>query len=113
MALCGHAILGDATYEWNKRPSTNNNDKNYDNNARLATTERSTSQRMCLHAHRLTIPLMMEDGGGSVEEKTFTAPDPFRWKRQRCSNDDEDDVVDDNLNNLNDDSNANTLEIII
>jgi 23S rRNA-/tRNA-specific pseudouridylate synthase len=53
-AILGHAILGDCTYELG------------DN-----TMERKTCNRMCLHAHKLSIPL------GYKKIKVFTAPDPF------------------------------------
>jgi 23S rRNA-/tRNA-specific pseudouridylate synthase len=53
MGIMGHAILGDSTYE------------------KCSQDERESYDRMCLHARKLTIPLI--DG----EIKTFEAPDPF------------------------------------
>ena len=53
-AILGHAILGDCTYELGD-----------------STMERKTCNRMCLHAHKLSIPL------GYKKIKVFTAPDPF------------------------------------
>ena len=54
MAILGHAILGDCTYELGEEKK-----------------ERTTCNRMCLHAHKLSIPLM------SNKTKVFVAPDPF------------------------------------
>jgi len=61
MATCGHPIFGDATYEKNILVQ-DPNDK---------THGRITSSRMCLHAHKLSIPLT--DG----KRFEFVAPDPF------------------------------------
>jgi hypothetical protein len=53
-AILGHAILGDCTYELGDD-----------------SMERKTCNRMCLHAHKLSIPL------GYKKTKVFIAPDPF------------------------------------
>ena len=55
MTLCGHAILGDATYEDHKQQEP----------------ERSPP-RMCLHAHSLSLALL-----GESQDWTVTIPDPF------------------------------------
>jgi len=54
MAILGSPILGDCTYA-----------------AENAGTESTECDRMCLHAHKLTIPL------GEKKMKVFVAPDPF------------------------------------
>ena len=53
MGIMSHAILGDSTYE------------------PLSQDKRISHDRMCLHARKLTIPLI------NGEIKTFEAPDPF------------------------------------
>ena len=53
MAILGSPILGDCTYEWNGE------------------IEKVACDRMCLHAHKLSIPL------GDKKMKAFVAPDPF------------------------------------
>ena len=61
--------MGDVAYEPNVNDVSTNkeHEKNLD-----AVTERSTnSDRMCLHAHKLSLPL--QDG----KRETFLAPDPF------------------------------------
>lgn len=66
MAIIGHAIMGDIAYEPNvvKKSSESVNNKE--------STDRSTSDRMCLHAHKLSLPL--DDSG---KRESFIAPDPF------------------------------------
>ncbi len=59
MALIGHAIMGDVTYE----PIELDDEMNK--------RERKRGDRMCLHAYKLSLPL--NDG----ESKSFCAPDPF------------------------------------
>jgi 23S rRNA-/tRNA-specific pseudouridylate synthase len=56
MALLGHAILGDGTYA-----TTDNSEE-----------QRTSSPRMCLHSHTLSLALL----GGSPDWKV-TTPDPF------------------------------------
>ena len=56
LAITGHAILGDSTYE------------------KSSQNRMESCNRMCLHARQLTIPLIEE------EIKTFEAPDPFYLK---------------------------------
>ena len=115
MAICGHAILGDATYEPNDEPSFTTTEKNDNDRPDRPTSERTTSRRMCLHAHRLTIPLLTENDGGELK-RTFTAPDPFRWKRRRQEGEDGGDGDDgDGLNSREcvDVDGANTLDILL
>ena len=73
MALCGHAILGDATYE-TMDDYNNNNDNNkefIDRDDDNDKEGRATCDRMCLHAHSLSIPLLND------KSHTFITPDPF------------------------------------
>ncbi len=91
MAIIGHAIIGDVAYEaanaitsntlkegtsndhYNSNGNSKSNKNNSSNNKNKSTSslERITNDRMCLHAHRLSLPLH----GGKIE--TFIAPDPF------------------------------------
>jgi len=64
MAITGHAILGDVTYEQGSGSQHPPKQKQL---------ERKTCNRMCLHAHKLTIPLSKE----SSKPKVFIAADPF------------------------------------
>ena len=66
MAIIGHAIMGDIAYE--PKSVKKNSGSVYNE----ATMERITSDRMCLHAHKLSLPL--DDSG---KRETFIAPDPF------------------------------------
>ena len=71
MAALGHPILGDFTYEYNP----------FSAQAETRKTSRLHSERMCLHAHRLNLPLLVGAGSDTnydTNTLTFTAKDPFQ-----------------------------------
>ena len=70
MGLIGHAILGDATYEPKK--------EHVDEEKNEIRRERQLCDRMCLHAHKLTLPL------NNGEYKSFCAPDPFVYSESQA-----------------------------
>jgi len=77
LAICEHAILGDATYECKSSSlfSAICDDKQ---SPTVITKERISCRRMCLHAHSLALPLLQG-------ERTFMAPDPFEWETNNGS----------------------------
>ncbi len=67
MAIIGHSILGDVTYEPKGVLDS-------DADVKQSQSERVTCERMCLHAHKLSLPLT--DG----KMRSFVAPDPFLYQ---------------------------------
>jgi 23S rRNA-/tRNA-specific pseudouridylate synthase len=87
MVALGHPILGDFTYQYHPPPN-HHGTMTAEERAPAASTAsnhgRSFTQRMCLHAHMLNLPLPIArncDGsqfsGNDVIHATFVAPDPF------------------------------------
>ena len=119
MAICGHPILGDATYEKFLKSldpmgtSNGHNDTERNNDIDIEQSlqqqqQRISCERMCLHAHSLSLPLLRADGddddndprngsreANSLEMMNFIAPDPFLVRN--CStntfNEDQDDSM--------------------
>jgi hypothetical protein len=88
MVALGHPILGDFTYQYHPPPNHPCNNMTVEERAATASSAsnhgRSLTQRMCLHAHMLNLPLPIArncDGrhfsSNDVSHATFVAPDPF------------------------------------
>ena len=81
--VAGYPILGDVAYGGSSNSHINEESsitERGDACHRMCFEESSIKERgddrMCLHAHKLTIPLI------SNETKTFVAPDPFIVKKK-------------------------------
>lgn len=76
MAILGHAIWGDATYQIKNGESEGKTmSETAPFNSRK--TCRVTSSRMCLHSHKLSLRLLTKPNKGEDELVHLVAPDPF------------------------------------
>lgn len=96
MVALGHPILGDFTYQYHPSPNPHGLVEERTAASVANHDRRSLTRRMCLHAHKLTLPLAMARNSDGIQfignevmlDSTFLAPDPFQLTRNEKENTD-------------------------